>query len=539
MEARDIVLANHKNSAKLSWKRKQAISMVSAIHEYFEDIGYPLPSSSRALFGKKFKKTAIVRNTAIQKGKGQYLDEVKRQKADHDAQAIQKALEYFTDKETGECKYDDLIELARAFYILRYALPAQWSIFKSPEGKQEKQLVSAFHTGHRLDPIWNLKKSQLIRGIWYRFLQETKIHEMYQPMHLMLTVPHKDGTWQGKRFYAREFIKKFNQLRKMPGWKRCIYGGEYGIEVTRKGSSGLHIHMHCLVFQYRQAGMDMRNKNQRDLVNRYIRIMWRKLTGSTITWYETLYVHRKDENGKFIMEKTADGIPFLDRAGQYEKEDEPGIYDLNTELIRGRKKKFYLDQREEWFQNLTAEEQLKYFCDGVMECIKYHFKTDCFKTKDGRWDVELMREVLQHSRYLRMYSKFGEFYREKRLNYSRLEKDIPADDMTALADEGVNIKTDGIEGRVINPFTGEPAKKGEYINVLAVPDALTYIKDKKGTAIAPVARSDQDKYFRVRDDVDIGTLKLAVMANRYEQVLIEEDLHRLRDRGWQTKQLIL
>lgn len=552
MSVQQTIIANNKTSAKLTWKRKEALKIAEAIHQYFEDRGFPLPASHRTIFGRKFQATDSIKThvkslvlkeiagqpkptaaemLALKKAKVQQLRKI------HDQENVSRATHYFTDKETGECRHEELVELARAYYTLRNSAPAVYALFRHKTNNHYlKQLVALACSSHRLDPVWNYKKSKLIRGLWYRFLQETKIHEHYQPMHLMLTVPHKNGEWKGKAFYAREFIAAFNTLRKFPGWKRCMYGGEYGIEVTRKGSSGLHIHLHSLVFQHKQPSRLNKSWSigPRDLVNRYVRMMWRKLTGAQVTWYETLYVNRKDESGKYIMEETAEGIPFLDKSGSYV--DEAGqAHVIDTSLIRGKRKKFYLDEREPWFHALTAEEKLKHYCDGVMECIKYHFKTDCFKGKAGTWDVELMREVLQHSRYLRMYSKYGAFYREQRLNYSRLEKAAAGiEDLTALAAEGIAPIEDGVENRINNPYNGRPAVKGDYKRVLALPEITIHAKDRHGQVRAPVSNHLHDRYYAVRDDCDIGKVICGIMQHKYEHILEEEDLRRLREFGWRA-----
>lgn len=542
---KELIAANNKTSAKLSWKRKEALQIAASMRDYFQEKGFPLPPAYQHLFGRGFKITEAGKkqthsqlvhqapelfgneeNISLQAAV--YAQEIQDLKKQYNQAREQRAVRFFTDRETGECFYDDYVELAKAYYTLRNNSPAVYALFKHTTNNHYlKQLVATCCSRHRLDPVWNYRKSKLIRGLWYRFLQNSRVHEVHQPMHLMLTVPHKDGQWRGKEFYAREFIDKFNQLRKYRGWKRLMYGGEYGIEVTRSGKDGLHIHLHSLVFQ--------RKEFSRDLANRYIRKIWRHLTGAEVTWYETLYVYRKDAAGKFIMEASDGGIPVLDKSGKYT--DDVYNYSLETEGIRGKKKKFYLDDREVWFMDLTDDEKLKYYCDGVMECIKYHFKTDCFKAKDGSWDVELMKDVLKHSRNLRMYSKFGAFYREKSLNYSRLEKpDKPTlpDDETQIAAEGINPDSDGVEGRILNPYTAKPAEAGDYSVVLALPEEQPHSKDKNGNVRAPVSNQVHDIFFKIRHGTSIREVISAIMVSQYERILIQADLERLQKFGWRA-----
>lgn len=538
---REAILANNKSSAKLSWKRKEAIQISSSIYDYLADKGFQLPPGYVNIFGRGFKLTDIAKRSLAQYENPE--QEAKALRKEYVDACEARATRFFTDRETGECFYDDYVELAKAYYTLRNSSPAVYALFKHPNNNHfTRQLVAATCSRHRLDPVWNYKKSKLLRGIWHRFLQETRIHEKYQPMHLMLTVPHKGGEWMGKKFYAREFIERFNRMRKLKGWKRCIHGGEYGIEITRSGNDGLHIHMHCLVFMNKIEG-----KFNRDLVNRYIRRAWHQLTSAKVTWFETLFIHQKDANGRFIMETTEGGIPVLDKDGQYESED-PHTgqnYSIHTEGIVGKRKKFYLDRKEPWYQMLTPAEKLNAFCQGVMECIKYHFKTDCFKGKNNEWDVELMGEVLKHSRNLRMYSRFGAFYREPKLNYTRLEKkveevaelvvDTELDEAPLIA-EGLDADSDGVAGRLINPYTNEVAERGlGYVNVIALPDRLIHAKDKKGRLQAPTDNQVHDMYFKVHPFVSLRQMMRAIMTNRYEEILIENDVDRLRRCGWLAK----
>lgn len=608
-EPKATIYANNKTSAKLSWKRKEAITIAQSIHRWFEEKGFYLPASHRTIFGRSFKTTETTNWQVAYRLKEQHnlaqdpahlqayalhiqkvqregnkciypqgllemsierwtewnnrpiakkarlssplplsfkhftdkryaelkKEMVKQLRTEHDQASAGRALQFFTDRDSGECYYDEYVELARAYYTLRQSAPAVYALFKHPTNNHYlKQLVAMSCSTHRLDPVWNYKKSKLIRGLWYRFLQKTRVHEHFQPMHLMLTVPHKDGVWQGKKFYAREFIEKFNLMRKYPEWNKYMHGGEYGIEVTRKGASGLHIHMHCLVFQ--------RHQFSRDEVNEWIRAKWNDLTGADVTWYETLYVHRKDASGKYIMEEGADGIPVLDKTGLWTDENNNYTFEENgpNGKIRGKRKKFYLDKSEPWFNALTPDEQLKHYCDGVMECIKYHFKTDCFKDKNGQWDVDLMKDVLQYSRKLRMYSKFGAFYREKSLNYTKLEKPpVIPNDVTAAVAEGVEPDSDGVAGRVINPYTNQLAEFGHgYSRVLAVPELQRHGRDRHGQIRAPVDNENHDTYYKLQYNVSITDAIAAIMRGTdegYQKILIQDDFERYKRDGWKSK----
>ena len=46
----------------------------------------------------------------------------------------------------------------------------------------------------------------------------------YDLMHLTLTVPHNSDGWRGKKFYFKEIIQAFNQMRKTEEWNALVFG---------------------------------------------------------------------------------------------------------------------------------------------------------------------------------------------------------------------------------------------------------------------------------------------------------------------------
>ena len=57
----DTIYANNKTSAKLSWKRKEAIQIAQSIHQWFQERGFNLPASRRTIFGRAFKQSDTMR----------------------------------------------------------------------------------------------------------------------------------------------------------------------------------------------------------------------------------------------------------------------------------------------------------------------------------------------------------------------------------------------------------------------------------------------------------------------------------------------
>jgi hypothetical protein len=564
MELHDIkqrIQSNYKFSAKLSWKRRNTLQAVQQIKEYFAERGFYLPkritdfSNGAPVISERVKQEVRHEVTALKleeslshladyaaykvrfKDKAKSLEDFTayrykkeleiRLKVIRDRmrrEMIDKETRFFTDEETGETFVDDYRELARMYYSLKKACPGVYDIFqkRTPgtlHSVYDSQLACAYYTKHRLDEVWNWRKSQILRTMWRSFLQATNVHEEYQPLHLTLTVPHKGGVWKGKRFYMRELINAFNILRKYPEWNKYIHGGEYGGETTRKSEdNGMHCHLHCLVFQRKEYSVNE--------VRAWIAKKWNELTGSKICWYETLYIHRKDDKGNWILQLDENGKP-----------------QLNRKTGKPLHKKFYLDDNEPWFQWETRqnpEARLNLFTKGVLECIKYHFKTDCFKTPNNDWDIDLIKEVLNNSKGLRMYSKFGAFYKEERLNFKQIEDngeteaivpevnedgEVIQDPEQENIDQDLNGNVDNVQ--VINPFTLQMAEPGSFFRVLALPENFKH--GKKDVHYKPeVSNKDHSMFYEVRRDVSLKEIVQGIARGRYQDVLSWEDFERFK-----------
>lgn len=478
-------------------------------------------------------------------------------------------------KQTGEY-IQDYEALFDAYYTLRASTNVLMANFKD-KGRVRPQIISVKHSRHKLDHIWNMRKAQLIRKIWRKVLQEDNLHENYTPMHLVLTVPHRDGTWNGKRYYGQDLVAAYNVMRKYGFFKKSVYGGEYGTETTM-GEHGLHTHIHSLVFQFKNVSTNKFRKELQDC--------WHRLTGGNIH-YKTLYVHRK-EAGAWIMENVSAKVV----RGDEEEFTLAEAYD--------RRKKFYLDNRNPWYRNLSNEEKQEVYNKAILECIKYHFKNESFKNESGQYDVDFMREVLEGSKGLRMYSKFGAFYGDKRLNYyetssgeetitcecepfetmwldmdgERIEvtehpvmeemtdeewaeyyeecKRMEAELKEILPDEPV-VSFDRYEDEIIeiphydylrgdndeepmgsinnslqyltNPFTGEPAKEGDYELVIAYPEDLK-ITTNTTTKTCWINYGNPDDYFRLRKDIDLKMVMKSLYTNKYHEILEYDDIQR-------------
>ena len=419
----DKVKSNNKHSSKLSFKRNECIRLRLDIREYLKkQLGVNLPNTYREF---KALKSAVM-----------LYDEY-----DHELE-------------------NEWIQVVKLYYKLGACNKAFYGKFTNEKAIDKLQVLSCFYSKHRIDPVWCYRKMQLIRNIYYNYLKSSNIHREYKPIHLVLTVPRdKKGFWQGKEFYAKELMTAFNLMRKSSGWKKYIYAGEYGVEVKKSKGAGLHIHIHSLIFQ--NPEFDVHE------VREWIDKEWRKQTGNNSKYsgihYETLFFYKKDSEGNYIKETKR----------RHDKIDK-------AYYMREVKKKFYLDQSS------TDEE----YMTGIMECIKYHFKNDCFRyewnediqdyntglNETYEYNINLIKEVLNNTTGMRLYSRFGEFYKVKELCFNNLTQEAPALSEAEMEEETMNGNSDKSIENLINPHTLEPALPHEFSIVMSLPETIRHQK---------------------------------------------------------------
>ena len=408
--------SNRNYSAKLSWKRKETLQLRSEIKEFIEiNFDIQLPISF-----KKFK-------------------------------------DYCEGSEKYREIYTQYGELVKAYYTLGNYGESIGSLFDTGNGIEIFTNAHLF-SKHRIDPVWNWKKSKLIRSIYHKYLKETKIYNHYTPCHITLTMPHKHGLYKGKSFYAKELIEAFNLIRKSDWWKKYVYAGEYGIEVTGSAANGLHIHLHSLAFLRVSHLKAFREK---------LTTEWQKATGATETWVESLYIHKRDEKNRFIMTPK-----FNNSKNEFE-------------LVR---KKFYLQDETKSIAQSALEPQekedkiIEIYTKAILETIKYHIKGDSIKLDGGTYNIFLINEILQNTKGKRLYSRYGQFYKEPLLNFNRQDKEAP--DETALNE--ANTET------VIDPRTMQEVPISETQIVKFYPEKLTYTGKLSSKPHTPINVFDDD-----------------------------------------------
>lgn len=439
---------NQKQQGKLSWKRSEARKMADSIREFLYDNGIDLPGTKLEYKNQReilFSTDCRTYNVLDKRGK-------------------------IIGTKTIYCIDDDFAnhfeQLINMYYKLISTNKAVYAMFENL-GVHKPMLLMAWYTKHRLDPVWLMRKSQLIRRLYLNYFNvatvlneygnKVKLVEHLQPYHLTLTVPHAGGVFAEKRFYAQELNKFFLMLRRSKFWKNSVHGGEYGIEVKPSTTgNGLHIHIHSLVFleQYVNEAVFFKSLKKR----------WKSLTAATEVHFEKLYVWKKEfeegcikvpvytkKNGKrlqqVVLTENSDGSV----------ECEP-VY---------RFKKY-----------ITPQSNVDDYMKGVLECIKYHFKTDSITDENGNYDVPLIADILNDSRGLRFYSKFGAFYKEQLLNFDKLKKEETELQPVEDTNENIMGSIQNSMQNLVNPFTKELADESQYEITIAVPETLKYSSPK-------------------------------------------------------------
>ena len=471
IEFQKCVNSNNRHSNKISWKRKEAFQLSRSIKEYLQQFDIELPRS--------YKDFCATRNHVLM--------------YDHYGDAL--------DTEMGE--------LIKLHYDLKTCNKGIYAVFFNRE-RIGTQLLACWYSKNRLDPVWNYRKSKLIRKAWHGYLKESNIHEQYLPIHLVLTVPHKDGVWKDDSFYGRKLINAYNTLRKDKMFKQFIYGGEYGLECKKsKSGNGFHIHIHSMLFQHPQYPINV--------VREWVVQRWRTLTGNDSSYsgihYEQLYCYKRDESGQFVSEERE----VISGTMEVEDEDE-GEYAYEPVIEQKQvRKKFRVGPGS------SPEDYLS----GVMECIKYHFKPGCLKKEDGTFDFDLIRAILNNTKNLRMYSRFGALYKEKKLDFSRMEKPTKKQTGEEIDEEVVMAKLDTVLERLVNPFTLQPAKLSEFRMAISCPEFLSHRPKDYIKPCEPIINC-MDSFYFIDETLTLNEAMGYLAKGNYRQMLDYDNYLRFK-----------
>lgn len=395
----EVNISNHNKIKKIQYARLQNMRFLREVKDYFESMGFSLPYDKK----KFYEKVQLMYG----KCEGGEIND-------------------FAEKVTNH------LELANCYYTILGAnkLPIIVDI-KGGEIKGD----GIFFSRNRFDQIWLSHKPKLIRAVWQNAVKEAQLMDNYQALHLTLTVPHADGEWKGKKFYARELLQCFTKMRRQQWWKNSFFGGEYNMEISQQENSknGLHIHIHALVFVYKQVKIEgLRERLQKE---------WNNLSGATQIRLEDLYIYKRKNNGQIVKKDIPYAIVPLENGKKsrlkcdYFKNEFVSQYGESFVNVAGQlcnfeevkvREKFYL--KDSWNTGSSREEQETNYQSAIMEAIKYNFKMDSLKydtPEEGKtFKVELIAEILRYSKYFRFHGKFGEFYGKGSVaKYFKYQKD--------------------------------------------------------------------------------------------------------------------
>lgn len=246
----------------------------------------------------------------------------------------------------------------------------------------------------------------------------------YDIMYLTLTLNHTlEHGFNGNHFYFKELIQLFKELRRTKFFVDSVFGGEYGVEIT-KNLAGLHIHLHSLLFvrKFTQS----RNKLHLEIF-RY----WNK---NTFNKYSTR-TEFSDEHKIAI------------KAGNKLIDDE-FVNSLNPQAVT------LIGLETIYTSSENTKARIKDFnsplmLKAIMEAISYHFKPQAFDNDNGTYDWNTLSDILPVIYGKRLYDKFGCLRGEKSLNMKAVNI---ADDLQQDYEDALSVNTD----------TGEMIQTREY-----------------------------------------------------------------------------
>jgi hypothetical protein len=228
--------------------------------------------------------------------------------------------------------------------------------------------------------------------------------EDFDFMHLTLTVPHSDNGFRGHKWYATELMSMFNAMRRTSWWNYFVWGGEFGVEVT-KNHSGLHIHIHALLI----VNKEEQNRNH---LHREILLKWNELTTDKTSKRSTFEASELEAIKKGNKTLTDLELNLLNPKGATLIGLE-SLYVLKNKRVSKFDK--WMPEQSKWKHYINSSEESD-FMAGILECLKYHFEPVAFDKENGVYQFDLLREILPNIFRKPLYRKFGNLHGVAELN---------------------------------------------------------------------------------------------------------------------------
>lgn len=327
------------------------------------------------------------------------------------------------------------------------------ALFREHETTNDLEFIGAHTCDDKFCMVCNAVRAKTLRRKFLAFFKaDPSLLRKYDFFHLTLTVPHDENGYKGQRWYTKELLKKFNFLRKKTWWKREVYAGEFGVEMT-KNESGYHLHIHSLV-------LVRKSKRSRNRLHREILLSWNSLTKGA------------GQRAAFTEEQKAAimrGNSLLTRS-DVESLDPTGATLIGFENIYVRSDTFkpgykHCPITNTWKRYVKPTDGAETFISGILECIKYHFEPMALQ-EDGKLNVPLLVEIINDVKGQRLFGKFGAFHSATK-NAHPLAKMLNLNSkLEDFSDQVAETLDETARDVVLNPTTGKPADRREYSYVV-------------------------------------------------------------------------
>jgi Replication protein len=300
---------------------------------------------------------------------------------------------------------------------------------------------------HRCCMVCNSVRKKNVRKAFRRLFEaHPELHDEYDLMHVMLSVPHTEEGWQGQQMYSTELLGAFNILRKSKAWKRNCAGGVYNTEMTRN-ANGLHIHLHILAFVYKNPLINTRNAFYEELLESWnSRTVWEDSKRQAFSLRDIRGICKS--LGVIKFNKETERQEFNHNRKKYARAQLKTLNPKGSTIIHVQNLYAWVGKKGGGVQkthNLkTAEMKMR----GVLECLKYHFKPIIFDKpasdhgeggldSEGGLNLPLISELVWRIGGKRLYGRFGILLSPKE-PYSHFLKLMDTDEEPLVGEDEMN-----------------------------------------------------------------------------------------------------